>query len=710
MRGRGEPALWSWTGAAVALALVTAALWSWSAADQFVSTASLSSAQILGTNALMAIGVGLVVWALGRFLLRRRWPGVPAAFIAVAAASSFALLTLSPGVSRLAWIVLAVLIAACATVIAGLGWPMLRRRSPSLGRTRPSLVAGAVLVLGAVLGWLVLPTGSPPPPVDEAYDGVQVGDDLAQPGPFEVRTFAYGSGVDRLREQYRDPAVHAPVVDLSATVTTWPASRTQRWGFDATQIPLNARVWYPSGAGPFPLVLLVHGNTSSVEFSEEGLGYLGEHLASHGVIAASIDENFLNTTLLDSAGGAEGADLARAVLILEHLDFWRAQADSDLGPLTGGVDLSRIGVLGHSRGGEAAAVAAHLNAQRDDPQSIVAVMALAPSEGQIFRDEQPIVLQDVSYLVLHGSHDVDVGSFAGSSQYARVVPGRNGLKAALYVGGGNHSQFNASWGRRDIGNGLPKLFIDTGALISPEDQQRVARGYVTAFAGTALLGAEHRALLQDHRAGRSWLPQTRYISAYADGGAQVLYDAQGSSLWPCIEVFGSAAAREHDLPLRRGASDNRALEVTAAGGAPDGADPDGADGGVWLRGGEQVSLSESGVLSLDVSVASGTTAQAIQVVVADATGAEATIDLPAAVPAPIGGQPLKLSWMRPGSPVEPVLQTVRIPAEQLAGLDLESLAAVSVRSPATASGLYVDNVVVHPGEETTGGPASARQC
>ena len=74
-------------------------------------------------------------------------------------------------------------------------------------------------------------------------------------------------------------------------------ARKKYWGFDVDKLPLNARVWYPDGAGPFPLVLIVHGNHEMAEFSDPGYAYLGELLASRGFILASIDENFLNSGL-----------------------------------------------------------------------------------------------------------------------------------------------------------------------------------------------------------------------------------------------------------------------------------------------------------------------------------------------------------------------------------------------------------------------------
>ena len=50
----------------------------------------------------------------------------------------------------------------------------------------------------------------------------------------------------------------------------------------------------PRGDGPFPLALIVHGNHSMEDYSDPGYAYLGELLASRGIIMASVDENFIN--------------------------------------------------------------------------------------------------------------------------------------------------------------------------------------------------------------------------------------------------------------------------------------------------------------------------------------------------------------------------------------------------------------------------------
>ena len=120
-------------------------------------------------------------------------------------------------------------------------------------------------------------------------------------GTYAIRTLYYGSGSDKRRRAFRDSVtMKTKAVDASAFVSMTPELAKDRkgyWGFDAKQFPVNGRVWYPEGAGPFPLVLVVHGNHNMKDFSDPGYQYLGEHLASRGFILVSVDENFLNGAL-----------------------------------------------------------------------------------------------------------------------------------------------------------------------------------------------------------------------------------------------------------------------------------------------------------------------------------------------------------------------------------------------------------------------------
>ena len=140
--------------------------------------------------------------------------------------------------------------------------------------------------------------------------------DPGLPGPFDVLTLYYGSGTDKNRPEYRDSvSIQTEAVDASKLVSLGGSAkeRNEYWGFTPKEMPLNARVWYPDGEGPFPVVLVVHGNHNMKDFSDPGYDYLGELLASKGFILASIDENFIN-------GGVRGENDARGWFLLKHLE------------------------------------------------------------------------------------------------------------------------------------------------------------------------------------------------------------------------------------------------------------------------------------------------------------------------------------------------------------------------------------------------------
>src|SRR4030043_337950 len=113
-------------------------------------------------------------------------------------------------------------------------------------------------------------------------------------GPYSYHTYFYGSGDDKHRKEYgegvdfkTDPVDANPFMGYFDNMPRY-------WGFDFDSLPLNGRVWFPDGNGPFPLVLIVHGNHNMKDFSDSGYEYLGKLLASRGFIAVSVDENFLN--------------------------------------------------------------------------------------------------------------------------------------------------------------------------------------------------------------------------------------------------------------------------------------------------------------------------------------------------------------------------------------------------------------------------------
>ena len=440
-----------------------------------------------------------------------------------------------------------------------------------------AMILGGAGIL-AITAWVIWPgpahqqvqvEGSSPAPL--------LADDPSQVGPYAVRQMTYGSGTDRHRQEYgADVTIQTPSVDVSSMVDGYGGIvgwlRTMYWGFDLGAVPLNARVWYPDGEGPYPLVLMVHGNHSMYDFSDPGYAYLGELLASRGFIVASVDQNFLNGSgASEIVGSLRNENDARAYLVLRHLELWHRWNRGEQDLFAGRVDTTRIALVGHSRGGEAVAIAAAFNDLPAHPgdasmrfdfgYDIRSLVAIAPSDGQYQPRRQRTSLQNVDYLVLQGSADGDVRSFVGSRQYDRVSfsddPGR--FKAAIYVHGANHGQFNTRWGRVDVDALLG--FLNRGGIIPAAQQEQVAKVFISSFLEATLRGqSQYEALFENPMVGHKWLPGGVYLSQYQSSDTLMLATFEEDLDLETATAFGGrisgdnlAVWREEPLALGGGA-------------------------------------------------------------------------------------------------------------------------------------------------------------
>jgi dienelactone hydrolase len=398
-------------------------------------------------------------------------------------------------------------------------------------------------------------------------------------GSLAVRTLYYGSGTDARRPEFRDSvAIRTATVDGSKLAgppnPEQGKIRKKYWGFDFTKLPVNGRVWYPEGDGPFPLVLIVHGNHSMEEYSDPGYRYLGELLASRGFILASVDENFLN-------GFMRAENDARGWMLLKHLQAWRRFNDSTGSPLQGKVDMHNIALMGHSRGGEAVAVAGAFNRLSHYPDDatvkfdfnfdIKSLVAIAPVDGQYQPANKPTPLRDYNYFLIHGSHDGDVSSFSGLAQYERLhFTGDSWyFKSAIYVYRANHGQWNTVWGSLDGGKRSARS-LDIRGLISQVDQRRFAEVYITAFLEATVRGKrEYLPMFRDHRVAGSWLPRTMYITRFEESSFHAAADYEEdvdvtSGSVPGVTLDGDSLAtwKEAVIPYRWRGSNQGHTAVT----------------------------------------------------------------------------------------------------------------------------------------------------
>jgi dienelactone hydrolase len=410
---------------------------------------------------------------------------------------------------------------------------------------------------------------------------VMQGPSPSAPGDHAVQTLFYGSGTDKNRPEYRDSvAFTTDSVDASKLIDLGGQAddRNGYWGFTPEGFPLNARVWYPGGPGPYPLVLVVHGNHDPRDFSDPGYDYLGELLASRGYILASIDMNFVN-------GGVRQENDARGWLLLKHVEAFGRFNTEEGNPFYGKVDMSAISLMGHSRGGEAVGHAAAFNRLTHYPDDaserfdfgfdIKSIVSIAPVDGQYRPTDRHVPLEDVSFLVFHGSHDGDVTSFHGLRMYDRLrfTDGEPRLKTAIYVYRANHGQWNSVWGPHDSGPRSGRR-LDLRGLMPTEDQKEFARIYVSAFLDYTLKGdTRYLPLFRDHRVAGDWLPKTMYVTRFQDASFRSLADFEGdidvtTGSVPEVRLQGDSlstwkegmlALRSSNRPTTSSSQDNQAV-------------------------------------------------------------------------------------------------------------------------------------------------------
>ncbi|WP_368499190.1 hypothetical protein [Herbiconiux sp. A18JL235] len=289
------------------------------------------------------------------------------------------------------------------------------------------------------------------------------------------------------------------------------------YGFDGARGEMRAAVYLPEGlAGELPVAILLHGQHIACATDDdqappvwpcaEGeteipsyLGYDGpaEALASNGYAVVSISANAINR-LNGMHGSDQGTD-ARGHLVLDHLALLRA---ADAGPvegigsaLVGRLDLDRVGLMGHSRGGDGVVRAAVLNASTlvgapGGPFGIASVLPLAPT------DFTRTALPDVPTAVVLPYCDGDLTDLQGQHYIndSRHAFGDDVLRSSVLVMGANHNAFNTVWSSPEylesgddwdtnpmLGPDDPTCGSTAPSRLSREEQYAVGTAYVAGF-------------------------------------------------------------------------------------------------------------------------------------------------------------------------------------------------------------------------------------
>ena len=273
-------------------------------------------------------------------------------------------------------------------------------------------------------------------------------------------------------------------------------------------VEVQAEVTYPEALseGPFPLIVLLHGRHSpcysfgtilgiwpcsnaNVIPSYKGHKYMTSHLASYGFIVVSISANGISA--YDNQSYFFGMR-ARAELIDHHLNLLRdinENPNSVLGDqFNQKIDFSRIGTIGHSRGGEGVVEHINYNKGKQTPFNIKAVLAIAPTNFKRAK------VDDTPFGVILPYCDGDVYNLQGVHYFddARESP-QTTPKHAFLLKGANHNFFNTKWTPGEFPAGTlddsTAVWADNenecgknaAEKLTPAQQRLVGRAIITSF-------------------------------------------------------------------------------------------------------------------------------------------------------------------------------------------------------------------------------------
>jgi hypothetical protein len=276
-------------------------------------------------------------------------------------------------------------------------------------------------------------------------------------------------------------------------------------------LPLIAEVRYPADApgvdvavsaakANYPVVVIMHGMHSAADPSFLGYNYLLDHLASHGYIAVSIDCNAVN-----AIGGMQDT---RGQAMLAHLTLLQSK-NAGPGTFQGKIDMTKIGIMGHSRGGDGVVQAEILNQSQGLGWNIKAIVALAPTDFSGI-GPSPMNLVTSKFLCVYGANDGDVwGGTAPATQYTgtgfRFYDRAAVEKAMAFIYGATHNRFNTQWGTEG------KVDAASPKVLAAVQHQTLLKGYMTAFMQAHLEG---RAEQLDYFNGELKIPQAASLEVF----------------------------------------------------------------------------------------------------------------------------------------------------------------------------------------------------
>lgn len=201
--------------------------------------------------------------------------------------------------------------------------------------------------------------------------------------------------------------------------------------------------------------------------NHQGYRYLQIQLARMGYIAVSVDCNTTNCV-----GNSLGNIEQRADLIMGTIDHFKS-LDSGGDAIFGDkIDFENVGLIGHSRGGEAVVIAGNQAPNRLDIK-VKAVISLAPVNHDTYTPD------GYAFMTILPANDGDVSDNGGARFYDITKP--MPFKSQIYIDWANHNYFNREWVKDEDGRTPP-------AILQRGEHERILSRYGCAFLRTFLMG------------------------------------------------------------------------------------------------------------------------------------------------------------------------------------------------------------------------------
>jgi hypothetical protein len=333
--------------------------------------------------------------------------------------------------------------------------------------------------------------------------------------------------------------------DLGKALDFWDLLVKEKYvvpdaGAGTFQVRVRMRVTYPSVPGKsaelalkgkLPIAVLVHGNHGvwgaatlggktgttrtfptpwgpktydvyeviggGLRPSFEGYAYLQDELARQGIVSISVDCNLANALdlLIET----------RTDLVLEALKLLSDQSKKAGSKYQGRLDFDRVGLMGHSRGGDAVVRAAKRLAGTA-PGTVKALCSLAPTDftgGDVPASRMFLDAADAGfYLVVYGALDGDVDGTDGPDGPGgtgfRHYDRARGDKAMVFLDKAHHNSFNTVW-HTDGLDTTDGRTLDKVAGADPKNHKQLALDYIAELFRWRLKGESALAVRFDGR-------------------------------------------------------------------------------------------------------------------------------------------------------------------------------------------------------------------